>query len=88
MARPIITTDAPGCRDAVVDGKTGYLCSLADANDLAEKMLRFIALAPGERAEMGLQGRALVARAFDETRVLARYLAVVDALNQARSDRP
>lgn len=88
MARPVITTDAPGCRDTVVDGKTGYLCSLADANDLAEKMLRIIALAPGERAEMGLQGRALVARVFDETRVLARYLTVVDALNQAKSNRP
>ncbi len=88
MARPVITTDAPGCRDTIVDGKTGYLCSLADANDLAEKMLRFMALAPGERSEMGLQGRALVERVFDETQVLARYLAVVDELNQARSNRP
>lgn len=26
MAKPIITTDAPGCRDTVDDGVTGFLC--------------------------------------------------------------
>lgn len=43
-ARPVITTDAPRCRDTVVDGETGFLCRPADARDLTEKLLRFIAL--------------------------------------------
>jgi len=29
MARPVITTDAPGCRDTVIDGKNGFLVPIA-----------------------------------------------------------
>jgi glycosyltransferase involved in cell wall biosynthesis len=77
MARPVITTDAPGCRDTVVDGQTGYLCRVADPQDLAEKLLRFIALPPELRHAMGSRGRAFVVQNFDERRVIERYLAVV-----------
>ena len=42
MGRPIITTDAPGCKETVVDGKTGFLVPVQDANSIAEKMLEFI----------------------------------------------
>ena len=78
--RPVITTDAPGCRDTVVDGTTGYLCRPADAHDLADKMDRFIALPAAERATLGRQARQFVAEHFDETLVLTRYLDVVNRL--------
>lgn len=42
MGRAIITTDAPGCRGTVIDGKTGFLVPVKDGNALAEKMLEFI----------------------------------------------
>lgn len=42
MGRPIITTDAPGCRETVIDGKTGFLVPVMDANAVADKMLEFI----------------------------------------------
>lgn len=42
MARPVITTDANGCRDTVVDGKTGFLVPVNDVEALAEKMVYFI----------------------------------------------
>ena len=58
MERPIITTDAVGCRDAVEDGKTGYLCRTRDPADLAEKMEKMILLTPEQRADMGKAGRA------------------------------
>lgn len=77
MARPVITTDAPGCREALIDGETGYLCRTADAQDLQAKILRFVALSPADRLEMGRQGRAFVERNFDEHAVLDRYLKVV-----------
>ncbi|WP_318617956.1 glycosyltransferase family 4 protein [Sporosarcina sp. YIM B06819] len=38
MARPVITTDWPGCRDAIVDGVNGFLVQPRDALDLANKM--------------------------------------------------
>lgn len=77
MARPVVTTDAPGCRDTVIDGETGYLCRTADAEDLADKLLRFAALPVGERAAMGRAGRAFVTRDFDERFVLRRYIETV-----------
>ncbi len=51
-ARPIITTDAPGCRETVIDGKTGYLVPVKNVNALAEKILWF-ADHPEKAEEMG-----------------------------------
>jgi glycosyltransferase involved in cell wall biosynthesis len=42
MGRPIVTTDAPGCRETVVDGANGYLVPVKNVNRLAEAMERFI----------------------------------------------
>lgn len=38
MARPVITTDAPGCRETVSDGVNGYLVPIQSPNALAEAM--------------------------------------------------
>jgi glycosyltransferase involved in cell wall biosynthesis len=40
--RAIITTDAPGCKETVVDGENGYLVPVKDVNALCEKMRHFI----------------------------------------------
>jgi glycosyltransferase involved in cell wall biosynthesis len=80
MARPIVTTDAPGCRDAVVDGESGWLCRVADAADLADKLLRFAATSVDGRRAMGAAGRALVERSFDEQIVISRYLGLAAEL--------
>jgi glycosyltransferase involved in cell wall biosynthesis len=79
-ARPIITTDATGCRDTVQDGTTGYLCQPKNAQDLADKVLDFLALPQAERHAMGQRGRRYVEDNFDERLVIERYLAVVQAL--------
>lgn len=42
MGRAIITTDAPGCRETVIDGKTGFLVPVKNAEAVAEKMTEFI----------------------------------------------
>ena len=41
MARPVITTDAPGCRETVIEGKNGFLVPVRDADALAATMERF-----------------------------------------------
>lgn len=83
MARPIVTTDAPGCRDTVIDGRSGLLCRVADAQDLARQLLAFAALPPPARRGMGLAGRELMERSFSEQLVLDRYLALVRGLAPA-----
>lgn len=77
MARPIVTTDAPGCRDTVEDGRTGFLCRPRDANDLEKKMLRMLDLPAHERRRMGLRGRAKMVREFDERLVIEAYRTVI-----------
>lgn len=42
MGRAIITTDAPGCRETVIDGETGFLVPVKDSKAVAEKMIEFI----------------------------------------------
>lgn len=80
MSRPVVTTDAPGCREAVIDGETGFLCKPADSQDLTAKLLNFIALPVPLRCTLGQQGRAFVERNFDEQAVLDRYLRIVDLI--------
>ncbi len=80
MGRPVITTDAPGCRDTVVHGQTGLICRVADAADLARQMLAFVALPLAGRAAMGLRGRKRIEAEFDEQLVLTAYLREVGKL--------
>ena len=42
MGRPVLTTDAPGCRETVIDGRNGFLVPVRDSVKLAEKMEWFI----------------------------------------------
>lgn len=80
MARPIITTDSVGCRGAVDDGETGFLCRPRDANDLADKMCLMMDLTHFARTTIGQMGRAKMERQFDEAIVIERYLDVVTSV--------
>lgn len=74
MAKPIIATDVPGCREAIDDGSNGYLCAPRNAASLADVITRFAALSPNERIAMGQAGRHKMLREFDERIVVSRYL--------------
>ncbi len=79
-ATPIITTDAPGCRDTVDDGVTGMLCRPKDAGHLREKMLAMMEMSYQDRLAMGRRGREKMIREFDERLVIDRYVEAVEAL--------
>ena len=80
MGRPIITTDAVGCREVVDDGVNGYLCKARDIVDLVSKMEKMILLSPRERFEMGQRGRKKAEREFDEQIVIKKYLNKVQEI--------
>ena len=63
-ARPVITTDHPGCREAVVHETTGLLVKPRDVADLEAAMTRFIE-EPGLAATMGKAARASAEERFD-----------------------
>lgn len=77
MGRPVLTTDIPGCREGVVDCKTGYLCKPKDADDLYSIMKKFLTLNKEERSIMGLEGRKLVERTFDRNIVVRETMDVL-----------
>lgn len=71
MGRPVITSNIPGCMEAVVDGVSGYLCSKQDAESLYRVMKQFAKLSYDQRKEMGLAGRKHMENLFDK-RVVVR----------------
>ena len=80
MARPIVTTNAVGCREVVEDGINGYLCEPRNATDLADKLNQMLCLTPTDRTNMGLSGRDKVEREFDEQLVINKYLEAIAAI--------
>ncbi|MDE2236094.1 MAG: glycosyltransferase family 4 protein [Gammaproteobacteria bacterium] len=78
-SRPVITTDVPGCRDAVQAGETGLLVPARDVEKLVAAIKRLID-DPGLRLRMGQRGRLLSERQFSTVRVTADAVAVVQEL--------
>jgi glycosyltransferase involved in cell wall biosynthesis len=74
MARAVITTDAPGCRDTVVDGVNGFLVPVRDPEALAAAMMRFIEQ-PELVAAMGAASRKLAEERFDARAINRRIMA-------------
>ncbi|MFS7194593.1 glycosyltransferase family 4 protein [Rahnella inusitata] len=73
MGKPIITTDNVGCRNVVIDCKTGFLCEVKNADSLAQSMRNIINMEPVERLAMGLKGREYMISRFDEKVIIADY---------------
>lgn len=76
---PVITTDMPGCRDTVVDGRNGWLVPPRNSAALSAAMLAFCEMSPQLRADMGKEGRHLAQQTFDEQIIIQKYLELVTA---------
>jgi len=74
MCRPLITTNIHGCKEAVIDGHTGYLVELRDAESLFEKICEFIELSYEEKKQMGQAGRKHMIDVFDKYEVVKRTM--------------
>lgn len=74
FGRPVITTDAPGCRETVDEGVNGYLVSPRDPAALAEAMRRFLD-APDLITTLGQESRRIAEARFDVHRQNKRLLA-------------
>ena len=83
--RALITSDIPGCREAVEPDVTGYLCAAQDAESLTCAMRRFAGLSPRQQADMGHAGRGLAEARFDKKAVVAQ---TVEAIMQAMTRDP
>ena len=66
--RAVITTDAPGCRETVIDGENGFLVPVRDSEAVFKKMEWFV-VNPDKSKTMGSKGRIMVERLFDVKKV-------------------
>ena len=73
MEIPVITSINRGCKEVVVNNYNGYLCNVNDPFDLADKMERMINLADEDRRAFGRNGRSLVIKKFDISKVIEEY---------------
>lgn len=82
--RPIVTTDAPGCREIVHHGENGLLVPVRDADALADA-IRTLLDDPELRSRMGNAGRELVEREFTIEAVVSATLDIYDSLLEERA---
>ena len=75
--RAIITTDIPGCREAVDNGKSGMLCKVKSTDSLYKAMKRFTELSREKRELMGKAGREKMEREFDKKKVVEETVKVI-----------
>jgi glycosyltransferase involved in cell wall biosynthesis len=85
VGRAVITTDAPGCRQTVVDGVNGFLVPVKAVRELADAMTRFVA-EPGLIESMGLAARARAEVKYDVRKinaVMLREMSIPDGAGRA-----
>ncbi|MBX3606824.1 MAG: glycosyltransferase family 4 protein [Piscinibacter sp.] len=78
VGRPVITTDAPGCRETVVNGENGTLVPPRSVPPLVEAMCRMVEMDPQELLRMAQASHSLAATRFDVVRVNEALTTVIE----------
>lgn len=78
MARPLISTDVPGCRSVVKHGENGILCEARSSASLAAAIESFLDLSQEQRSEMGKSGCAKIQSEFDSNIISSAYLKAIN----------
>lgn len=77
VGRVCIASNINGSKDVIDDGVTGYLFEPGNAEDLIDKVNRFLELSYEDKKQMGMTGRKKVVREFDRKIVIDAYLKEV-----------
>ena len=77
--RPVVTTNVPGCRDAIEPNTTGLLVPVRQAEAIADA-IKTLLDNPKRCAKMGKAGRELAKRDFDINNVVHRHMQIYTAL--------
>lgn len=86
--KPIITTDWKGCRDTVINGTNGSLCSARDPISLERAMEEYIRMDYRTLQQQGSCSRSLAELTFDENIILAEYQRAIRNMLTYRTNPP
>jgi len=75
--RAVVTTDVPGCRDAIEPNVTGFLCKVKDSKSLASIIEKLI-MDNKLRNSMGKEGRKVAQREFDINKVVQKHFEIYE----------
>ena len=73
--RAVVTTDVPGCRDAIIPNKTGLLVPIKDSQKLADA-LQWLIENSKERIAMGKAGRNFAEKEFQIEKIILNHLDI------------
>jgi len=76
VGRPVITTDATGCRDMVENGINGFIVPKGNVATLAEKM-QLLMDDFDLKEKMGLASRRLAEEHYDEDKINAKIVSII-----------
>ncbi len=80
MAKPVIATSVPGCKDMVKNGINGYLVKVKSAQEIADAIIEMAGLSSDEREAMGEAGRQNVVEHYSAQAVIGEYDMVLKDL--------
>jgi glycosyltransferase involved in cell wall biosynthesis len=80
MAKPLIATDVPGCREVVKHDVNGFLCEVKNPVSLADAIRRYIELDDSRKIKMGLKSRKLAEEKFDILKVNIAYINEINTI--------
>jgi len=87
MAKPLIATNVPGCREIVDDGVNGYLVEPKSVKSLIDTIEKFLSLNEIEKKNMGLASRRKVERNFDRNIVIEAYLREISKFLKCKKEK-
>jgi glycosyltransferase involved in cell wall biosynthesis len=87
IGRPIITTNAPGCKECVNDHVNGFIVPVKDSNILASKMKQLI-FDKGLRVKMGKESRKIAEKEFCEQKVIQQTINIYKSLQNNQYSSP
>lgn len=79
--RAVVTTNVPGCRDAIKAGSTGLLVPKQDSIALGLAVEKLV-ISPELRRKFGKAGRLLAEQDFDVNQIVQRHLDIYESLNR------
>ena len=76
--RPVITSNIPGCREAVEDGVSGLLVEAGNGDSLLQAMRSFLDMSVPDRDRMGYYGRRKMEQDFAKEMVVEMTVKAID----------
>ena len=85
MGRPVVAFNHGGAVESVLDGKTGWLATPGDVDDLTRALVSALDLSEADRARLAKRARAHITKFFSKEKMCQKTMEIYDNLLQDRA---